>query len=142
MRTKSSNLILGVGVIAAIALACNFSATTANISGLKLGKDERVSQETNSFEPDDSIYAVAVISNAPGKLKVRGRLLVESVTGQEAGPIPGLEDTVDLEGSGTATFTFSPPSKGWPKGSYKIEVIMINESGQQKDQEATSFTVS
>ncbi len=142
MRTKSSNLILGVGVIMAIALACSYSATTANISGVKLGKDEKVSQETTSFEPDDSIYAVAVISNAPGKLKVRGRLLVDSVTGYETGPIPGLEDTVDLAGSGTATFTFSPPTKGWPKGSYKIEVIMMDESGQQKDQETTSFTVS
>ncbi len=142
MQTKRWDLTLGLGLLLIAALACNFSASTANISSLKLGKDKSVSKEASSFAPGDTIYALGIISNAPGKVKVKGRLVVDEVPGQKSGPVPGIEDTVDLPGSGTATYTFSPPPNGWPKGKYKIEVIMMNEEGQQKDQKTTSFTVS
>jgi hypothetical protein len=49
---------------------------------------------------------------------------------------------VDLPGSGTATFTFTPPPAGWPKGKYKLEVVMLNENGEQKDQKTAEFSVS
>lgn len=141
MQNKKLNSVLGLGLLIVVALACNFSASTANISSLKLGKDKSISQETSSFATDDTIYAVAVISNAPGKVKVKGRLVIDEVEGQQSGPIPGLEATVDLAGSGTATFNFSPTT-AWPKGKYKLEVLMMNEEGEQKDQKAASFTVS
>lgn len=142
MQRRTWNLTLGLGSLMIAALACNFSASTANISSLKLGKDKAVATEASTFAPTDTIYAVGTISNAPGKVKVKGRLVVEDVTGQQAGPIPGLEETLDLAGSGTATYTFSPPPDGWPKGKYKVEVIMMNEEGQQKDSKTASFTVS
>lgn len=53
-----------------------------------------------------------------------------------------METTLDMGGSGTATFTFTPPASGWPKGRYKVEVLMMNEAGEQKDQKASTFTVS
>jgi len=142
MRTNGWNSVLALTLLLTVALACKFSASTANISSLKLGKDKNVSKETSSFGTHDTVYAVAEISNAPGKIKVKGRLLVDDVEGQKAGPIPGLEDTVELGGSGTAIFTFSPPSSGWPKGKYKLEVLMLDEAGEQKDQKAASFDVS
>jgi hypothetical protein len=142
MRTPRRNLAFGLGPLLLVALACNYSATTANISSLKIGKDKGVTQETSSFAKGDTIYGVAEISNAPGKLKVKGRLVIDEVEGEDSGPIPGLEKTLDLEGSGTATYTFSPPPTGWPAGKYKLEVIMMNEGGEQKDQKAAGFTVS
>ena len=142
MRTKRSNLMLSLGLLLVAALACKFGVSTANISGLKIGKDKSVSKETSSFGTSDTIYAIAEISNAPDKLKVKGRLAVDDVEGQEKGLIPGLEDTVDLTGSGTAIFTFSPPASGWPKGTYNLEVLMLNPDGEQKDQKTVSFTVS
>ncbi len=142
MQRRTWNLTFGLGLLMIAALACNFSASTANISSLKLGKDKAVSTEASTFAPTDTIYAVGTISNAPGKVKAKGRLVVEDVTGQQAGPIPGLEETLDLAGSGTANYTFSPPPDGWPKGKYKVEVIMMNEEGQQKDSKTASFTVS
>lgn len=142
MRTNRRTLFYGLGPLLLLALACNFSATTANISTLKLGKDKAVSQEASTFAPNDTIYAVAEISNAPGKLKVKGRLVIDQVEGEQSGPIPGLEKTLDLEGSGTATYTFTPPPSGWPDGKYKMEVIMMNEGGEQKDQKSVNFTVS
>jgi hypothetical protein len=138
-RTLSKTLV-SMLALAAFALSCSFS--TAHVSSLKVGKDRAISQEASTFEPNDTVYAVATVSNAPGKVKVKGRLVVEDVPGQQTGPIPGLEKTLDLEGSGTATFTFTPPPDGWPKGKYKIEAVMMNEKGEQKDQKSASFSVS
>lgn len=142
MRTARGGLAISLGVLVFVALACNFSASTANISDLKLGKDQAATQQTNSFAATDTIYAVATISNAPGAVKVTGRLAIEDVEGQESGPIPGLEKTLDLPGSTTATYTFTPPAGGFPKGKYKVEVLMLNEAGEQKDQKSASFTVN
>jgi len=140
MRTRL-NLTIGLAVLLATGAACNFSVSTANLSGLKIGKDKTVSQESATFGANETVYGVATVSNAPNKVKVKGRLAVDDVPGQQTGPIPGLETTVELPGSGTATFTFSPPQDGWPKGKYKIEVVMLNEAGEQKDQKVGSFAV-
>lgn len=142
MRTKRWDLALGLGLLIFAGLACNFSASTANISGLKLGKDKDVTAETSSFAASDTVYAVATVSNAPGAVKVTGRLAFDEVAGQQSGPIPGLEKTLDLPGSGTATYTFTPPPSGWPKGKYKVEVLMLNENGEQKDQKTANFSVN
>jgi len=123
----------------AVLLAC--SVTTANISSVKIGKDRNVNQETTSFADSDPIYVVATISNAPGKVKVKGQMIVESAEGVSAGPFPGLEKTLDLDGSGTATYSFTPPPSGWPKGKYKVDVTMMDDSGAQKDQKSVSFSV-
>lgn len=142
MRTARGGLLVSLGIFVFAALACNFSASTANISDLKLGKDQTASQATTTFAASDTVYAVATISNAPGAVKVKGRLVIEDVEGEQAGPIPGLEKTLDLPGSGTATYTFTPPPTGFPKGKYKVEVLMLNEAGEQKDQKSASFTVN
>lgn len=140
MKKNKLSLAIASGLFLAVVLAC--SATTANLSSLKIGKDKAVASETSTFAPSDTVYSVATVSNAPGKVKVKGLLAFDDVEGQKAGPIPGLEKTLDLEGSGTATFTFTPPPDGWPKGKYKIEVTMMDDSGAQKDQKSGTFTVS
>jgi hypothetical protein len=137
MQTRRSVLIVSLGLLMALAGACSFSASTANISGLKLGKDKAANTAASTFAPNDTVYAVATIGNAPGKVKVKGRLVIEDAPGEK-----GPEDTVELPGSGTATFTFTPPAAGFPAGKYKIEVTMMNENGEQKDQKSASFTVS
>ena len=137
MQTRRSTLIVSLGLLVVLGLSYKFSASTANISGLKIGKDKSVGTETSTFAPNDIVYAVATISNSPGKVKVKGRLVPEDAPGEK-----GPEDTVELPGSGTATFTFTPPAAGFPPGKYKIEVIMMNEEGEQKDTKSGTFTVS
>jgi len=142
MQSKQWSLSVGLGLLLVSAVACSFSVSTANISSLKLGTDKTVSKETTSFSATDTIYGVAEISNAPSKVKVKGRLVFEDVEGEASGPVPGADASVDLPGSNTATFTFSPPTAGWPKGKYKLEVVMLNENGEQKDQKTAEFSVS
>ena len=140
MRRPKSNLMICGGMLLAILIACSYS--TANLSSLKVGKDKAVSSESSSFSPNDTIYAVGTVANAPGAVKVKGLLAFDDVEGEKPGPIPGLEKTLDLPGSGTATYSFTPPASGWPKGKYKIEVTLMDDSGAQKDQKTTTFSVS
>jgi hypothetical protein len=140
MAKSRIKFAIATGLLLAVVLAC--SASTANLSSLKIGKDKTVSSESSSFGPNDTVYAVGTVSNAPGKVKVKGLLAFEDVEGQKQGPIPGLDKTLDLEGSGTATYTFTPPPDGWPKGKYKIEVILMDDSGAEKDKKSGTFSVS
>lgn len=139
--TKSRlSFVIATGLLLAVVLACNVS--TVNLSSLKISKDKTASSETSSFGPNDTVYAVGTVANAPGKVKVKGLLAFEDVEGQKPGPIPGLEKTLELEGSGTATYTFTPPPDGWPKGKYKIEVILLDDAGAEKDKKSGTFSVS
>ncbi len=142
MQSKQWSLSVGLCLLLASAVACSFSVSTANISSLKLGTDKTVTKETTTFSATDMIYGVAEVSNAPSKVKVKGTFIIDNVEGEKSGPVPGLETTVDLPGSGTATFTFTPPPTGWPKGKYKLDVVMLNENGEQKDQKTAEFSVS
>ncbi len=142
MKRNRLDLIFAFGMLLAITIACNFSATTANISDLKIGKDANVSAEADTFGSSDVVYAVATISNASEKLKVTGRMLAEDVEGIPKGLIPGLENSVEMPGAGTAKFNFTAGESGWPEGTYKVEILMMNEAGEQKDQKSVTFTVS
>ena len=140
MRKSNLNLAICSALLLVIVLACSMS--TANLSSVKVSKDKTGLSETSSFGPNDTVYVVGTVSNAPGKVKVKGLLAFDDVAGQQPGPIPGLEKTLDLEGSGTATYTFTPPPDGWPKGKYKVEATLMDDSGAQKDQKTATFTVS
>lgn len=140
MRKPKLKLAFAGGPLLVAVLACNFSTT--NLSSLKLGKDKTVSAEASKFGPSDTVYAVATVANAPGKVKVKGVLNFEDVPGKTKGPIEGWEKTLELDGSGTATYTLSPPTDGWPKGTYKLDVTLTNESGRQKDQKSATFSIS
>jgi len=142
MRKTRWNLLVASALLVGVALGCNYSATTANISSVKLGKDKAVSSETSTFAPGDTIYAVGTVSNSPGKVKVKGVVAFDDVSGQTTGPVPGAEATVDLPGSGAATFTFTPPAVGWPAGKYKLEITMTDDNGKRVDQKTATFTVS
>src|SRR6267142_476368 len=140
MPKSRLNLALASGLLVIAVLAC--SASTANLSSVKLSTDKSGSPETSTFSANDTVYSVATVSNAPGKVKVKGRLVIEDVPGQQTGPAPGLEKTLELPGSGTATYTFSPPPDGWPKGKYKVEVILTDDDGKERDTKTVSFSVS
>jgi hypothetical protein len=139
MKTKFS-FLLATGLFIAVVLAC--SATTANISSLKVSTDEEGKNESKSFEPGDKVYAVATISNNVGKVKAKFRILYDSVTGETAGEVvQGAEKTLDIEGSRPAIFWVTLPPSGFKNGQYKFEVSMLTESGEQKDQKTATFEV-
>ena len=116
-------------------------ASEAHISEVTLGKDKKISEPTEDFGPNETIFAAVEISENKKTVKVKGRLHVVEIEGQKAGPIPGIEAIVILTGAGTANFQFSKPTKGWPLGKYKFEALLINENGETIDTESHEFTV-
>lgn len=143
MCQSKLNLLISLGCLLAVTLACNYSFTTANLSSLKLGKDKSANTETSNFDSSSTIYAVAQISNTSDKHKATCRVLFEDVEGQKSGElVPGSETTLDVPGAAEATFTLTPPASGWQGGRYKIEVTMKNEDGKQIDQKSATFTVT
>jgi hypothetical protein len=140
MRTNRWNLALGLGLILAAALACNFNVSTANISSIKIGKDDKATTETATFGPNDKIFIIATLSNTSDKWKMKCRLYVDDVAGQKSGElVPGSEIEKELPSAGTMTFTYTG---ALPNGKYKAEVSMINDKGEEKDKKSGTFTVA
>jgi hypothetical protein len=141
MRMTKWSLTLIMALVLGLGLGSSFGFTAANIVSLRLGKDKGVPRESDSFGPRDTIYASAKISKVTDPVDVKAQLFVEDIPGQKPGPIKGLEATVHMAGNGTADFNFSAPTKGWPKGKYGVEVIVVDGHGEETDHKGAEFTV-
>src|SRR5918999_4521694 len=129
MKSNKWNPVLALGLFIGALLAC--SATTANISSLKVSSDEEGKNEATSFKPGDKVYAVAQISNNPGKVQTKFRVLYDNVEGQDSGTlVQGAEKTLEVDGSRPAIFSITLPGRGFLNGRYKVEVSMLTENGE------------
>lgn len=141
MRIHRYSLAVAAALVFTLGSACSF--TTANISSLKVSKDKEGTAETNTFAPGDPVYARATVSNVPSKVTLKFRLFTEKVEGQpENSPVSQFDVSIDMPRDGVGTYSLTPPPRGWPVGKYRIEAAMLIESGEQKDQEAITFTVA
>jgi hypothetical protein len=116
------------------ALACNFSS--ANLSSLKTSKDKDGNSESSSFKVGDTIYGKAIVSNNPGKVKVKLYL-----TDDKGQTLKGSEVSLDIDGDGSANYSL-PTAEEMPTGTYKLNADMLNESGEKKDSKSTTITVT
>lgn len=127
-------------VLAFAALACNFSS--ANLSSLKTSKDKEGKQEASSFKGGDTLYAQAVVSNNPGKVKVKFYLVADDVKGLTKGEtLKGSDVSVDLDGDVPAVYNV-PVTAGFLPGTYTLNADMINEAGEKKDSKTAKITVA
>ncbi len=143
----------GIALLALLLLVCSAAVTgwgnsmrtgfasDAHINDINLGKDKKISEPTDEFETNETIFAAVEIAENKKTLKVKGRLHVVEIEGQKPGPIPGLEVIVTVTGENVANFQFSKPTKGWPHGKYKFEALLINENGETIDTGSHEFTV-
>lgn len=139
--TSKTKALVAFAFFLAVVLACN--KTTANISSLKVSTDEEAKNVASSFKPGDKVYAVAQISNNPGKVKAKFRVLYDDVKGETAGTqVPGAENVLDIDGDRPAIFWITLPPSGFANGKYKAEVSMLTENGEQKDQKSATFEVT
>ena len=138
---KTRLSVVGATLLLALLAAC--SVTTAHLSSFKLGKDKEVSTETSKFGPKDEVWGKVEVANAPGKVTLKFGLIQVKVDGQpENLRNPGTDYNLELSGSGTGTCHLTPPPTGWPAGTYRVEVAMLTDTGEQKDQKTADFTIS
>lgn len=129
IKTFSLSVVLALAVFAAF--GCNVS--TANLSSLKVSKDKEGTAEASSYKAGDTIYGKAVVSNNPGKVKVKLAL-----SDPKGAVMPGSEITLDIDGDGTANYLL-PTTEAMPAGSYKLTADMINDAGEKKDSKTATF---
>jgi hypothetical protein len=125
------NTIIAIGALVFIAMACNASFTTANISSFNFGKNDKADPAATSFNQGEKVYAVANVSNAMSKVKVRFK--VDSASGSST----PLTKEVELGGSGRAFLEITE----LVGGDYKAEATLLDESGKEIDKKSGTFSV-
>lgn len=133
-RSNTASLFIVFAICVFVALGCNVS--TANLSSLETSTDAAGAQKTKAFKPGETINAQAAVSNNPGTVKVNFTLLDSKGTA-----ITGSQVSLDVKGDGVAKYSLPVPADA-PAGSYKLNVDMLNEAGEKKDNKSADLTVS
>ena len=96
--------------------------------GRAVGADNRISDDTDDFKPNDTIYAVVQTEGA-----ANGQSLVARWTFQDGQLVEEQTQPVNSPGTGAALtqFRLNKPS-GWPVGKYKVSIMM---NGSEVDSE-------
>ncbi len=136
----SRNLPLLAGAALGLLLAA-CSASTAHISSFGTFSDKDHSTAATTFGAHDTVYASAQAANLPNKVTLQFATMAENVKGMAPNKaIPALDKSFDLASDGSATYDLTPPTAGWPDGTYKITVTMM-DGGTARDTKSVEFTV-
>lgn len=126
---------IAIGILVVVAAACGGSFTTANISKLEFGKNDKASPATTTFDVGEKIFAVATVSNTSGKHKMNYRVTYENVAGKTKGE-EALNENIDFEGARPIWLSFSVPAAG----EYKIEATLNDDTGKKVDSKSGTVT--
>jgi hypothetical protein len=119
MAKRNWMILLGFAVLALASVACEFSATTANIKDAYLVTDEASGQKTTSYTPDQPFVFVVEQASAPDDTKVKAVWYSVDASGKAT-------QFVEKElVTGKSPVTFSATNNGpWPAGNYKVELYL------------------
>ena len=96
--------------------------------GRAVGPDNAVTDATDDFKPSDAIYAVVETNGASS-----GQSLVARWTYQDGQVVDETTQPVNSTGGMARTvFRISKPS-GWPKGNYKVAILMNGQEMKSED---------
>jgi serine protease Do len=115
---------VGIGVIVAVTLGCGFDFSTARIKDARLSRDEKGSDETDVFLPDETFYLVGTLSNAPDDTQLRVKWTAVDVEGEESDSVIGEKETPADSGE----FSFDLSNKDlWPDGKYAVSLYLDDD---------------
>ena len=106
-------------------------ASAVRVSDVKLGRaigaDKRLTEETDDFRPTDVIYAVVETqgSGSPAALQARW-------TYEDGQVVDESSRNLSAAGGDFTEFHISKPS-GWPKGKYKVEILLDGQPADSED---------
>ncbi|MDQ3129150.1 MAG: hypothetical protein M3Q99_00110 [Acidobacteriota bacterium] len=135
MKTKI-NLIIALAFLVFALTACNFSFSTASISSLNFGKNEKAAPPAASFDVGEKVFAVAEVANAMGNYKMKFNVSYENVPGKNKGESAFTKD-INFEGSVPVILSLTLPLPG----EYKIEAILSDEQDKELDRKSGTMTV-
>lgn len=102
-------------------LACEFSASTANIAEVWMSADEAGEQRVTSFAQDEIFYAQVDLQNAPDDTVLKA--VWTAVEVQDTEPNLYITEAEITTGSDIIHFNLSNDNL-WPTGTYKVEIYL------------------
>ena len=117
----------------AFVAACSFS--TANMSSFETSKDKDGKTKSTTFKAGETIYANAVIANAPGKTTTK--IYINDDKGKL---LPGSDVKVELASSGTAAYNLPIPAS-FAGGKFTLVADMLDDKGEKKDSKNVAITI-
>ena len=128
MKDKRNILITIVGILLLVTVACNFSASTANIESAYTARmDNGEIQQTTVFTQEDVFLGIVDVANAPDDTVTKAMWYAVDAEGVE--PNYFLAEA-QVEGGGELTFDLSNNDMLWPAGKYKVEIYLNDELNQ------------
>ncbi len=124
MKPNTVKLFFALAALAAFALACSFSATTANIPEAYMASDAEGSIQTTVYPQDATFYAVARLANAPEDTEVRAVWIGVDVEGEE--PNTQIHEVSITSADGYLTFDLFNDLL-WPLGDYRVDLYINGE---------------
>jgi hypothetical protein len=95
--------------------------------GRSLTADKTINDKTDSFKPNDTIYASILTEGAAPTATLKARW-----TYQDGQAVDESTQTIAPTGDARTEFHISKPN-GWPTGKYKLEVLLNGSSAGTKD---------
>jgi len=95
--------------------------------GRAIGGDKHVTDKTDSFAPNDAIYAVVLTSGTSANANLKARW-----TFQDGQVVDESDRSIAPSGDEATEFHISKPD-GWPKGKYKVEILLDGSPAKTKD---------
>ena len=132
---KHLTAIIAIGILVFVAAACSGSFSTANISKLEFGKNDKAEPAATSFDVGEKIYAVATASNTSAKHKMTYKVTYENVAGKTKGE-EALSESIDFEGARPIWLAFTVPLPG----EYKVEASLLDDTGKKVDSKSGNIT--
>jgi hypothetical protein len=135
-HSKKIQLSLCLAVLlAAVACRGNAPNTTAGIAvrvtdvtlGRSVGGDKAITDSTDTFRPNDTIYASVATEGSAQSATLRARWSFED--GQL---VDESTRTIAPNNKERTEFHISKPD-GWPAGKYKVEVFLNDQSAETKN---------
>jgi hypothetical protein len=106
-------------------------AQPVSVTGVQLGKavgaDNKVTSETDDFKPNDTIYASVATDGVAQNATLSARW-----TYQDGQVVDTTSRAIAPAGAAATEFHISKPS-GFPKGKYKVEIMLNGTTTQSKD---------
>lgn len=111
------------------------AATTAAVRvadvkvGRAIGADKRLTTETDEFRPSDTIFAVVETRGSGPNTSLQARWTYEDgqvVDESTRNIAASIEDATEFHIS-------KPSGSGWPKGKYKVEILLNGASAGSED---------
>ena len=124
MKSNKFPIMFALFALLLASLACEFSASTANIAEVWMSADEAGDQRVTSYSQDAIFYAQVDLQNAPEDTVLKA--VWTAVDVQDTDPNLVITETEFTTDSGVINFNLSNDNL-WPTGTYKVDIYMNGE---------------